>query len=99
MSVEISVALSQTVARSRIPGQRRDSMKPVVLLMVIAVSLAQERPILAQERRGLPSDSFDEAVTAGQRFAAVAPTDASGMRFSVMASPPPAHRAPIRRAS
>src|SRR5262245_43836887 len=73
-------------------------MKPGVLLMVIVVSLAQERPILAQEDRGLPPDSIDEAVTAGQHFAAVALTDASRMPFTGMANPRPAYRA-IRRAS
>jgi hypothetical protein len=74
-------------------------MKPGVLLMVIVVSLAQERPILAQERRGLPPDFIDEAVTAGQRFAAVALTDVSRLPFTVMANPRLVHRSPIRRAS
>jgi len=71
-------------------------MKPAVLLLVIALSLAHEHPISAQERRGLSPDSIDEAVTAGQRFAAVALTDAS---FTVMADPRPIHRTPMRSAS
>jgi hypothetical protein len=71
-------------------------MKLGVLLMVIVVS-AQPRPILAHERRGLRPEPINEAVTAVQRFARVALTDASRLPFTVMARS--TYRTPMASAS